>query len=164
MFPISFLLLYFTAYIYTATMINPQFLQTSFGVLKDSLTKQAEPQAKQNNLNQIDLVQFEVCATEICSKESEKMLNTMDESVNPCEDFYEFACGKLLRDTELPSDKYSQTAFTLTQDKVDRQMRSILTDELQPHELKPFKLAKLFTKTCMDEKTLNEKGKKKSNN
>lgn len=82
----------------------------------------------------------------------------MDESVNPCEDFYEFACGEYLRKTDIPEDKSSLTSFSIIQDEVDKQLEKILTEEPQQNETKPFKLAKIFTKTCLDEATLNERG------
>lgn len=100
-----------------------------------------------------------ICSTEICVKESARMLNSIDESVNPCDNFYDFACGKLKQITVLPDNKESQTTFSLVQDIVDGQLRSILTEEPQSNEPEPFKLAKILTKTCMDEATLNAKGK-----
>lgn len=139
-------------------MISPELLNTSLSILKNTLIKRRDLQIE-NNLSKVDVSSLNVCATEVCLKESAKMLNTMDESVNPCDDFYEFACGKLLQDTVLPADKQSQTTFTLTQDKVTRQIQTILSEEPQPNEPNPIKLAKMFTKTCMDEATLNEKGK-----
>lgn len=99
-----------------------------------------------------------ICSTEICVKESARMLNSIDESVNPCDNFYDFACGKLKQITVLPDNKESQTTFSLIQDIVDGQLRSILTEEPQSNEPEPFKLAKILTKTCMDEATLNAKG------
>lgn len=99
-----------------------------------------------------------ICSTEICVKESARMLNSIDESVNPCDNFYDFACGNLKQVTLLPDNKESQTTFSLVQDIVDGQLRSILTEEPQSNEPEPFKLAKILTKTCMDEATLNAKG------
>lgn len=109
------------------------------------------------NINEIPDVN--ICSSDSCSKASDKMLSKMDESVNPCEDFYEFACGEYLRKTDIPEDKSSLTSFSIIQDEVDKQLEKILTEEPQQNETKPFKLAKIFTKTCLDEATLNERGK-----
>lgn len=112
------------------------------------------------NVMNADAAEFNlnICNTEICVKESARMLNSIDESVNPCDNFYDFACGKLKQITVLPDNKESQTTFSLIQDIVDGQLRSILTEEPQSNEPEPFKLAKILTKTCMDEATLNAKG------
>lgn len=101
-----------------------------------------------------------ICHSDSCAKASKKMLSYMDESVNPCDDFYEFACGGYLRRTVIPDDKSSLTSFSLIQDKVDKQLEAILTEEPLPSDIKPFKLAKILTKTCLDEATLNKNGEK----
>lgn len=82
----------------------------------------------------------------------------MNETANPCDNFYEFACGKFLRNTKLPDDRDLEISVTQVQDKVDEQLQSILTDELHAGETKSFRLAKALTKTCMDETMLNEQG------
>lgn len=104
-----------------------------------------------------------VCNTKMCVKESELMLGSMDESVDPCDDFYEFACGNFIRNTVLLRNKDSQTRFSLIKETVDSQLRSILTEEPQPTEPKFTKLAKIFVKSCMDDVTLNAKGNKFQN-
>ncbi|KAL1452805.1 hypothetical protein WDU94_007000 [Cyamophila willieti] len=35
----------------------------------------------------------------------------MDLTVDPCDDFYRFSCGKFLRETQIPDDKTAQTTF-----------------------------------------------------
>lgn len=87
------------------------------------------------------------------------MRNLMDETVNSCEHFYDFACGNYVRNTVIPEDKAVQLSFFQVEDKVSEQLRLILMDEPQPDELQPFKFAKEFTKICMDEENLNKKGK-----
>lgn len=110
------------------------------------------------NANQLN----EICTSEICKMESKKMLKNMDPTVNPCDDFYEFSCGNYLRNTKLPDDRDLEISVTQVQDKVDEQLQSVLTEELRSSETKPFRLAKMLTKTCMDQTMLNVKGKKKN--
>lgn len=43
-----------------------------------------------------------ICMTKGCVKASALILDLIDENVNPCENFYEFACGKFLRNTLIP--------------------------------------------------------------
>lgn len=100
-----------------------------------------------------------ICATEICLSESQKMLTSMDDTIDPCVDFYEFSCGKFRRNTLIPGDKESVTAFTLVQDKVHDQMSSILNKPSHSTEPNVFKLVKGFAKSCFDDKQLNENGK-----
>lgn len=128
---------------------------------------QAQLNAIQNGIeseNIIDKIETiekaNVCMSEVCAKESTIMRNSMDQNVNPCENFYDFACGNYVRNTVLPEDKAVDLSFFQLQDKVGEQLRLILMEDPQSDELQPFKLAKEFTKICMDEENLNKKGTK----
>lgn len=96
-----------------------------------------------------------ICTTESCTHEASRMLASMNDSVNPCEDFYEFACGKTL----LSENKYSETVFLEVTLETIGQMAKLFKKQPQPNEPKFLKLAKIFNQTCMDAATLNEKGK-----
>ena len=45
-----------------------------------------------------------VCLSPECVRVSAEILNSADFSVDPCEDFYQFACGKISSRT-IPADK-----------------------------------------------------------
>lgn len=100
-----------------------------------------------------------ICMTKGCVKAAALIFDLIDENVDPCENFYEFACGKFLRNTFIPDDKIAVMSFVQVQDKVLGQLRSVLNERSLSNESKPFTLAKTFNKACMDEQTLEEKGK-----
>lgn len=100
-----------------------------------------------------------ICMTKGCVKASALILDLLDENVDPCENFYEFACGKFLKNTFIPDDKIAVMSFVQVQDKVLGQLRVVLNERSLPNESKPFTLAKTFNTACMDEQTLEEKGK-----
>lgn len=102
--------------------------------------------------------QLNICTTTMCDQESAKMLSFMNENANPCDDFYEFACGKFLQETVLPEDKDIEMSVTQVQDKIDEQLRVILTESLHQNESKAFEVAKVFMTSCLDEVTLNKNG------
>lgn len=101
-----------------------------------------------------------ICMTKGCVKASALILDLIDENVDPCENFYEFACGKFLKNTFIPDDKIAVMSFVQVQDKVLGQLRSVLNERSLSNESKPFTLAKTFNTACMDEQTLEEKGKR----
>lgn len=99
-----------------------------------------------------------ICMTKGCVKASALILDLIDENINPCDNFYEFACGKFIRNTFIPDDKIAMMSFVHVQDKVLGQLRLILNERSSANESKPFTLAKTFNTACMDQETLERRG------
>ena len=53
-----------------------------------------------------------LCLSESCVLTAAKLLKQMDRNVEPCQDFYRFACGGFVADTVLPEDR-TRTGFSL---------------------------------------------------
>lgn len=45
----------------------------------------------------------DVCLTPECVTIASSLLTTMDRSINPCDDFYEYACGGWIKTHPIPS-------------------------------------------------------------
>lgn len=116
----------------------------------DTQTNSTEHLVKFNGTN--------ICMTKGCVKASALVLDLIDENVDPCENFYEFACGKFLRNTFIPDDKIAMMSFVHVQDKVLGQLRLILNEKSTTNESTPFTLAKTFNTACMDQVALEEQG------
>ena len=50
-----------------------------------------------------------ICETEACIKSAAMILKNMDQSIDPCEDFYAFTCGRFVEETQLFDDQVSVT-------------------------------------------------------
>lgn len=74
----------------------------------------------------------------------------MNASVNPCDDFYQFACGSFIKYTIIDDDKPFQTTFSIAGDMLLNKLRIIVTEPIKPDEQKPIKMAKLMFQSCMD--------------
>lgn len=74
----------------------------------------------------------------------------MDPEVEPCDDFYDFACGGFLKSTNIPDDKTSVNTFIEISDELQKQLRASIEEKSSQDEPKPFRLAKNLYKACMN--------------
>lgn len=91
-----------------------------------------------------------VCLSPGCVHAASKMLEQMDQTVEPCDDFYSFACGQYVEETIIPDDKVSVNAFSVISDKLQEQLRTIITAPIEDDEIEPFKMVKKLYLACMN--------------
>ncbi|KZC07350.1 Membrane metallo-endopeptidase-like 1 [Dufourea novaeangliae] len=82
----------------------------------------------------------------------------MDPEVEPCDDFYDFACGGFLKTINIPDDKTSVNTFTEISDKLQNQLRTSIEEKSALDEPKPFLLAKNLYKACMNKTDIEKQG------
>lgn len=51
------------------------------------------------------------------------LLRNMDSTVSPCDDFYEYACGRWSKHHELPSDRSYYNTFEVLKDQLKAQLK-----------------------------------------
>ena len=61
---------------------------------------------------------LEVCLTDECAITAARVLESMDKTVNPCEDFYTYACGGWKKSHVIPEDRSSLNVFGVLRDEV----------------------------------------------
>lgn len=101
-----------------------------------------------------------ICLTPGCIHAASHALDAMDTSVEPCDDFYSYACGNFVKNTMIPDEKVSVNTFSLIGDKLQEQLRALISEEAKAGESKPFTLAKDLYKACMNKTVIEERGLK----
>ncbi|CAF2095989.1 unnamed protein product [Rotaria magnacalcarata] len=71
----------------------------------------------------------DLCLTPYCIKAANYLLDSIDETVNPCEDFYHFACGTWLKTARIPEDTGVQNIFNLLDTQLDLNIIDLLSSQ-----------------------------------
>ena len=65
------------------------------------------------------------CLTKECVTAAAEILNRMDRKVDPCHDFYNFACGGYIENNVIPDDKSRSSMFSELSDKLQEQVSRV---------------------------------------
>lgn len=87
-------------------------------------------------------------------------IDNLDKSADPCTDFYQYACGTWLKNTEIPADQSSWLSFTELDERNQYTMRDVLDKAAVAAPGRDALTQKLgdFYSSCMDEKAVEAKG------
>jgi len=86
------------------------------------------------------------------------LYQNMDQTVNPCEDFYKFSCGGFEKRIIIPDDRSSWSQFSEIDKTLQGQLRMILEAGPQPGEATVFGKARAVFHACMDQGRIEQIG------
>ncbi|CAF4011591.1 unnamed protein product, partial [Adineta steineri] len=92
--------------------------------------------------------------------EANYLLESIDETIDPCENFYEFACGKYIKNAIIPSESSEQS----TMSQISKKLRYTIADLLSSSSSNRTKKSKAITNarrlysSCIDEGTIETEG------
>ena len=99
-----------------------------------------------------------VCNHEHCRRVSGEILKSINESVNPCDNFFEYSCGEWIKNHTIPKGRSQFSAIT----QLSMNNERILMDALEkdePADTPTLKKVKNFYRSCLDTKTIDQRGK-----
>ncbi|KAK6736238.1 hypothetical protein RB195_019108 [Necator americanus] len=91
---------------------------------------------------------------------SEMLTKSINFSVDPCMDFFEFTCGNWIANHPIPSHKTSYSQFGNLSDKVQEEMRGIFESK-EIFGSKSINALKAMYNRCMDKEELNAIGSRR---
>lgn len=102
-----------------------------------------------------------VCLTRACVDAAHELSKYVNESVNPCDDFYDYACGNWERDTSISMGTSKFTAFHRIAENNQRILKRILDrDGLKAHQSSAVRIVATYYASCLDQLMIESKGAK----
>ncbi|XP_037575101.1 membrane metallo-endopeptidase-like 1 [Dermacentor silvarum] len=99
------------------------------------------------------------CDAKQCEYEARFLNASVDWSLNPCDDFYKYACSRWKGRHHVPNYSDERSLFTVLRRALDMDVLSILNATLLPEELQtPNQKAAALLAGCIDRRQLNRLG------
>ncbi|XP_061935542.1 endothelin-converting enzyme 1-like isoform X2 [Apis cerana] len=102
----------------------------------------------------------EMCQTEECVRTAARIIDAMNRSVDPCQDFYKFACSGWVSKNPIPQSQTSWDQLSFLRERLLENLRILLEESDDENNLRPVKLARALYKTCMNTTSVEAMGLK----
>ncbi|XP_031352188.1 neprilysin-1 isoform X2 [Photinus pyralis] len=87
----------------------------------------------------------------VCSvREAASLLSAMDHSTDPCQDFFQYACGTWKKNHVIPEDRSSISTFEVMADQLQVILKGVLEESINADDNEATTKAKTFYNTCMN--------------
>ncbi|KAK3883197.1 hypothetical protein Pcinc_012471 [Petrolisthes cinctipes] len=98
-----------------------------------------------------------VCETPECAMAAAQIAESLDLSADPCQDFYQFACGGWMNKHPIPESGATGT-FYEAMELMDKRLHLLLETQADPGAPLPLHMLRTFYNTCKDTNALDALG------
>ena len=91
-----------------------------------------------------------VCLSSECVQTAASLLGAMDRTVDPCEDFFEFACGAWNKRHVIPEDRSSVSTFEVLADQLQIILKGLLEGPAAPEDSAISQESKHLYQSCVN--------------
>lgn len=85
------------------------------------------------------------------------IIKSMDLTVDPCENFYDFSCGNYVKESDLIDENSEYSEVINLEKTVNKQFRILIQSKLN-NSFRPYKMARDFYSSCMNTSERNVVG------
>ncbi|XP_043477199.1 membrane metallo-endopeptidase-like 1 [Leptopilina heterotoma] len=116
--------------------------------------EQVENKAGENDLSS------DVCHSTECFQIAHDIWQSMNHSVNPCDNFYEYACGNFGSSNPVPKSEMAWGTVQKMRRKVRLRMLEMVTEKYNSSDILPMKQVKKFYRSCTNYFQIAQRGLK----
>ncbi|XP_062329132.1 neprilysin-like isoform X1 [Osmerus eperlanus] len=98
-----------------------------------------------------------ICTTADCTQSASRLIENMDDRVDPCEDFYLYACGGWLKRNIIPETSSRYSTFDILRDELEVLLKGVLERTVEG-EAAALSKAKTLYRSCTNESQIEQRG------
>ncbi|XP_046453383.1 neprilysin-like isoform X8 [Daphnia pulex] len=99
-----------------------------------------------------------VCWTKECILSAAAMMESMDETADPCQDFHKFACGGWMKKNVIPRGHGSVSQFGLLDGRIQHFIKEFFKENSTSVDSKPVNNTREMYRACMDKDAIEKLG------
>lgn len=115
----------------------------------------------ENSTKPTDGDRVDTCLTPGCVQLSARLMDAVDVQEDPCEDFFQYACGKWNEENPIPADRSRWNTFSVLNQKTEQQLKTLLDGSSEGEtDAEAVTKAKRMYRSCMDLEAIQQRGDK----